>query len=543
VEIENRNSRRIHGPMELLPLDEEADRVLAQQGCRRDGVPEAGRQVRVRANANFSTGGTTRDVSAIVHPDNARAAERAARALGLTVAGVDLICPDISKSWREVGGGICELNTSIGLRPHTEGNTELDVAGAILDTVYPQGEDGRIATAMITGTKGKTTTTLMLSSILAAAGHTVGNATTEGVTIGGEQVLAGDCAESKGASIVMQDPTVTAAVLETARGGLLSGGMYLDRCDVAALLNVGREQVGIDGIETLDEMAALKKKVLDAACKAVLLNADDPRSAGMAQDCRARLRTILFSLNPGSPEIRAHIEAGGEAIALQSLEGRETIVHADANAVMPLIATAAFPASLGGIIRPNIANAMAACGLALGLGIEPRLIREGLARYEITVDSSKGRFNFIDGFPVRILFDRAADPPGLAAVVSVIEAMAPAGKRICALTAPGNRPDWHFEECAVAVAGHFDKYVCYEQDSYRRGKPPGEIAARLSRGLAAAGAEAGSILVVDSPSEAARLIAGAVDPDGFVVVFGWNVATSVEEYRAAFREAGKLPPA
>jgi len=541
VEIENRTPGRVRGQLEAISLDEEADRVLAQQGCKRDSIPEAGRQVRIRATANISTGGTSVDVSALVHPDNTRAAVRAAKALALTVAGVDFICPDISKSWREVGGGICEMNTSVGLRPHSIANPELDVAGAVIETVYPRGDDGRIPTAMITGTKGKTTTTLMLSSILSAAGHTVGSATTEGVTIGGEEVLAGDHAESHGASIVLRDPTVTAAVLETARGGLLKSGMYLDWCDVAALLNVGREQIGMDGIKTLDEMAALKKKVLDAARRAVVLNADDPRSASLARDCRARLRTILFSLNPGSPDIRAHIEGGGEAIAIRSLEGRETIVHADANAVTPLIGTAEFPASLGGIIRPNVANAMAASGLAIGLGIEPRLIREGLARYEITIASSKGRFNFLDGFPVRILFDRAADPPGLIAAVSVIEAMAPAGKRICVLTAPGNRPDWHFEECAAAVAGHFDKYVCYEHDSYRRGKPPGEIAARLSRGLAAAGAEAGSISLSASGSEAARVIASAADMDDFVVVFGWNVATSVEEYRAAFREVGKLP--
>lgn len=540
AEVENRNLRRIRGPLELLPLDEEADRVLAQQGCGRETVPEAGRRVRLRVNANISAGGSSIDLSAAVHPDNARAAVRAARALALTVAGVDFICPDISKSWREVGGGICEINSSIGLRPHTEANPDLDVAGAILDTVYPRGEDGRIPTAMITGTKGKTTTSLMLSSILATAGHTVGNATTEGVSIGGEQILAGDSAESHGASILLQDPTVTAAVLETARGGLLQGGMYLDRCDVAALLNVGREQIGMNGIETLDEMAALKAKVLDAARKAVLLNADDPRCASLAPSCRARVRTILFSMIPDSPEIEAHLAAGGEAIGLQPVAGRETIVHWHDREMTPLIGAAAFPASLGGIIRPNVANAMAASGLAIGLGLSPEPIRDGLARYEITVESSRGRFNFVEGFPVRILFDRAADSPALAAAVSVIEALAPAGRRFCVLTAPGNRPDSHFEECAAIVAGHFDKFLCYEHEQYRRGKPPGEIAARLSRGLAAAGVETGSILISASGNEAAKIIAAAADPGDFVVVFGWSVANSVERYRAAFREAGKL---
>lgn len=542
AEVENQNPRRILGPLELLPLDEEADRVLAQQGCTRATVPEAGRRVRLRVNANISTGGSSVDLSAAVHPDNARAAIRAARALALSVAGVDFICPDISRSWREVGGGICEINTSIGLRPHTEANPALDVAGAILDTVYPGSEDGRIPTAMVTGTKGKTTTTLMLSSILAVAGHCVGTATTDGVSIGGEQVLVADSAESHGASIVLQDPTVTAAVLETARGGLLQDGMYLDRCDVAALLNVGREQIGMNGIETLDQMAALKAKVLDAARKAVVLNADDPRCAGLAPSCRARLRTILFSMIPGSPAIAAHLAAGGEAIGLLPVTGRETIVHWHGTSVTPLIGAAEFPASLGGIIRPNLANAMAASGLALGLDLSPAQIRDGLTRYEITVESSKGRFNFVEGFPVRLLFDRAADPPALTAAMSVIEALAPAGRRFCVLTVPGNRPDSHFEECAAILAGHFDQFVCYENDKYRRGKPPGEIAARLSRGLAMAGAEAGAIAISASGNEAAKIIAAAAEPGDFVAVFGWNVTDSVEHYRAAFREARKLQP-
>ncbi|HWA43898.1 MAG TPA: Mur ligase family protein [Hypericibacter adhaerens] len=536
--IENRNPRRIFGPLELLPLDAEADRILAQQGQTRDSVPEPGRRVQLRANANISTGGTSLDVTERVHPDNLRAAIRAAKALGLMVAGVDFICPDIGRSWREVGGGICEINTSIGMHPHTEANPNLDVPGLVLETVYPPGDEGRIPTAMITGTKGKTTTTLMLSRILEAAGHAVGNATTEGVTIDGELVLAGDHAEAHGASIVMQDPTVTAAVLETARGGLLQDGMYLDRCDVAALLNVGREQIGMHGVETLDEMAALKSKVLDAARKAVVLGADDPRTAAMARDCRVRLRTILFSLEPDSPEVRAHLGSGGEAIVIRAVEGRETIVHVDAQgAAVPLIGAEDFPASRGGLIRPNVANAMAAAGLALGLGVAPHHIREGLARYEITVASSRGRTNFVEGLPVRILFDRATDPASLTAMMPVIEAAAPQGRRICVLTAPGNRPDSHFGECAAVVAGRFDRYVCCEHDNFRRGKPPGEIADRLARGLAAAGVPEGLVSTARSPAEAARIVAKIAAADDFVAVFGWNVVETVEAYRTAFREA------
>lgn len=400
VEIENRNPHRVNGPMKYLVLDEEADRVLAQQGLTCDSVPETGLRVFTRGTANIATGGSAINVTHLVHPDNARAAVRAAKALELTVAGVDLICPDISRSWRETGGGICEVNSHPGLQPHTLTNPDQDITGTILESVYPIGDDGRIPTAMVTGTMGQTTICFMLNSILTCGGHMVGMATSEGVTIGSEMVQPGDLAGPMGHAIVLRDPLVTAAVLETARGGLVKMGMYLDRCDVAVLTNVDREQIGMNGIETPDDIARLKRKVLDAARKAVVLNADYPRCLALAGEFAPRIRTILFSRKAESDAVREHLGRGGEAIYLASENDHEWIIAAKGAQATRLMKSGDLSSTADGMFWPQASNAMAATALALGLGISPEIIVEGLMRYGRDFPAAKGRLSVAEGVSV-----------------------------------------------------------------------------------------------------------------------------------------------
>lgn len=517
-----------------IPFDEETDRMLSHQGLTRDSVPKKGQYVRMRLIANTSNGGMAKDVTHLVHPDNARAAIKAAKAMELRVAGVDFIVGDIAKSWHDVGGGICEVNSIVGLRVHLLANADIDVVGPIIETIYPKRDNGRIPTAMITGTKGKSTTTRMLGRILACAGHTAGVVTTDGVVVGEEEIAKGDLAGSSGASIVLRDPTVSAVALETARGGLIKSGMYLDWCDVAALTNIGREQIGMDGIETVEEMAALKRKVLEAARKAVILNADDAHCAAMSEEFTKSIRTILFSLDAKSSVVRQHIRNGGEAIILAG----GSIELQNGAGSEPLLRVSELPSTMNGLIRANIANAMAAAGLAIGLGVVHEHIRDGLRRYDNSIENARGRFSFADGFPMKIMFDRAAQAPSCAAVMPVIDAIPVKGKRICAFTVAGNRPAWAFEETVAALIGHFDRYICFEFEEYRRGKKPGEIAAILSGELKKAGIEEARISVTQSNMEAARLVAGEAMEDDLVAVLGMG-ADSVEEYRAAFREAGK----
>ena len=538
AEIENRDPRRIsRQSMAPINLDEESDRILARQGYTRASIPDAGCVVRVKATANISTGGTAHDVIDIIHPDNALAAVRAARSIGVTIAGVDFISPDISKSFHEVGGGICEVNDAVGLRPHYLATPDFDVRGKLIEAFYPAVDDGRIPMAMITGTFGKTTTTLMLASILTSAGHTVGSVTTESLKIADRVIVDADLAGQDGASIVLRDPLVTAAVLETARGGLVKHGMYLDHCDVAALLNVQREQIDMDGIETVDDMAALKRKVLDAARKAVVLNADDPRCLALAPDFAGRVRTFLFSRNADSPALRDHMARGGDLVFLAADEdGRETIMVASGVASVALLRTADVPVTRGGLLWQHSSNAMAAAALAIGLGIDLDTIRIGLRRYGREVRSAACRLAFEDGFPVDIMFDFAASPPGFAAAITVTDAMPVSGKRICAATVPGNRPDWVFAEAAAALVGHFQRYIFFELNEYRRGRKPGEISTRLVDAMLAAGVDPASVSVVDGHTDVAALVAREAKPGDLAIVFGMDKPKVIEQYRAAFRE-------
>jgi cyanophycin synthetase len=545
VEIENRDPRRIsRQSMAPIDLDEESDRILARQGYTRASIPDAGCVVRVKATANISTGGTALDVMDIIHPDNALAAIRAARAIGVTIAGVDFISPDISKSFHDVGGGICEVNDAVGLRPHYLATPDLDVRGKLIEAFYPEGDDGRIPTAMITGTFGKTTTTLMVASILTSAGHTVGSVTTESLKIADHVIVDADLAGVDGASIVLRDPLVTAAVLETARGGLVKNGMYLDRCDVAALLNVQREQIDMDGIETVDDMAALKRKVLDAARKAVVLNADDPRCLALAPEFSGRLRTFLFSRHAGSAALRDHVARGGDAVFLAAdQDGRETIMVVSGTRETALLGTADVPVTRGGLLWQHSSNAMAAAALAIGLGIDPDTIRTGLRRYGKEVRPAACRLAFEAGFPVDIMFDFAASPPGFAAAITVTDTIPVSGKRICAVTVPGNRPDWVFAEAAAALAGHFQRYVFFELKDYRRGRKPGEISTRLADAMLATGVDTASVSVVDAHTDVATLVAREAKPGDLVIVFGMDKPKVIEQYRAAFRDVDAGSPA
>lgn len=500
---------------------------------RRHLILVAGNRIVAAAAEPAAPDAALTDVTDTIHPVNAEAAVRAAAAIGLKAAVVDFRSPDIARPWPQAGGGIYGIGGATDLSRHWFDGSMRDVAGPILETVFAPGDDGRIPTAMITGTKGKTTTTLMLSSILTAAGHKVGAATSDGVFIGGTMVGFGDAAAAMGAETVIRDGTVTAAALETARGGLILRGIYLDRCDVAALLNVGREQTEIDGIETPDDMLRLKRKVLDSATKAVVLNADDARCAAVAGDF-PDLRKIFFSIAPEPPPIPETTREGATVLSLKTVKNREFVFVADSKDEAALIAVDELPSTMGGIIRCNIANAMAAAGLALGLGLSREAIVGGLRVYDNSLERTYGRFSFLEGAPVPTLFDRPTGTLAVAASVEAIDKMNVAGRRICALTAAGNRPDWHFTEMAETVAGHFNFFICFERPDFLRGRAPGEISRLIREALIAAGVPPESVATAATNREAAERIAGMAQAEDLVTVFYSDITTSPAEFREAY---------
>src|SRR5215831_14416633 len=293
IEITNQDPRRGIGHEKVLTrleLDAQAERCLADRGYTRDSVPERDEIVPLRLTGNLSTGGTATDVTDIVHPDNAEMAMRTIRAIGLDVGGVDFISPDITRSYREAGGAICEVNAAPGFRMHvapSEG-TPRDVAGPVMEMLFPPGTPTRIPIASITGTNGKTTTARMVAHVLKLAGHTVGLTTTDGVYINGQLSVKGDMTGPISARMVLRDPSVDVAVLETARGGILRRGLGYRKCSVGAVLNIQSDHLGLKGVETLDQLAEVKRVVIEVAQDTAVLNADDARCLRMADHTEAK---------------------------------------------------------------------------------------------------------------------------------------------------------------------------------------------------------------------------------------------------------------
>jgi cyanophycin synthetase len=370
VDLANRDPRRGEGKaaLVLLTLNEEAQDLLAEQGLTADDVPAVDRMVRLRRIGNLSTGGLPESVTDIVHPDNRMVAVRAARVLGLDIAGIDFLCTDISRSWREVGGGICEVNAQPGFRPHWFGEPERDVNGRILEMLL-QGQ-GRIPLAAITGTNDKTMVCQMLHRILLAAGLNAGLSTSQGVWIGQDQISHDSLAGWPGGRILLSDSSVQAAVIEMPLKGLLTQGFPFDVCDVATVINVQVDDVGRDGVQTLEQLAQIKASVLQRAHKAIVVNVDDPLCVSVSQRSRARRQIHVSAQTPLPPVLQAHVAQGGTAVVLDpegplggrlqvlTTAGRETVID----------------------MQPeNVLSALLAIGLALGLGQPLGVIRTGLA--------------------------------------------------------------------------------------------------------------------------------------------------------------------
>src|SRR6185369_3502811 len=294
-----------------LELDQQALRLLEDAGHTEATVLPAGEIFSLRSTGNLSTGGTAIDKTDVLHHDNRVMAERAVKAIGLDVGGVDYISPDIARSYQEVGGAIVEINAAPGFRMHvapTEGKPR-DAAGPVIDMLFPKGTPYRIPIAAITGTNGKTTTTRMVGHILKLSGFTVGMATSDGVYIDGVLTVKGDMTGPWASHLVLRDPSVDAAVLETARGGIVRSGLGWRKCKVGAVLNVASDHLGMGGIHDLDELAEVKRVVVEVAQEFCVLNADDERVAAMAAHSPGE--PIWVTMSHTNERVRQHIRNRG----------------------------------------------------------------------------------------------------------------------------------------------------------------------------------------------------------------------------------------
>ena len=527
VEIVNQDPRRGVGHEKVLTrleLDDQALRLIADAGLTPESVPAAGEVFYLRSTGNLSTGGTSIDKTDVIHYDNRIMAERGVRALGLDVGGVDFIAPDISRSYKEAGGAIVEINAAPGFRMHTaptEG-TPRDVAGPVIDMLFPSGTPYRIPIAAITGTNGKTTTTRMVGHILKLSGHTVGMATSDGVYIDGVLTVKGDMTGPWASHLVLRDPTVDAAVLETARGGIVRTGLGWRKCSVGAVLNVASDHLGMGGIDSLDDLARVKQVIVEVARDHCVLNADDPRVVRMARHSPGR--PIYVTMDPRNERVAAHVRhERGAAVSLEEgLTGRVIVLYQNGEQV-PLLPARQVPATVEGVAVHNIQNAMFAAAIAHGLGIGVENIRQGLRTFTADFFQTPGRLNFYNEHPFRVLLDYAHNAHGMQAMTRLIRGLAVHGRRIGVIAAPGDRRDEDIAGLAAAAAPAFDLVLIREDDN-RRGRPPGEVGELLRHGLVAAGFPADCIAPEIYPEEQAVAKALAIARAGdLLVIFGDNL--------------------
>ncbi|HEU5014791.1 MAG TPA: cyanophycin synthetase [Roseiflexaceae bacterium] len=537
IEQVNSDPRRGFGHEKVLTrikISHQSERLLWQAGYTLDTVLPAGETFYLASTANLSTGGTAIDRTTDIHYETREIARRAAMVIGLDIAGIDIITPDISQPLREVGGGIVEVNAGPGFRMHlqpSEGQPR-NVARHVINMLFPPGAQSRIPILAVTGTNGKTTVARMVAHILKMSGLRVGLTTTDGIYIDGQLYMRGDMTGPWSARMVLKDPTVDAAVLETARGGILREGLGFDRCDVGAVLNISNDHLGLRGVETLQQLAEVKSLIVEVVRDngTSVLNADDPLVVNMAE--RAEGRIVYWSMHGGenaSELVRNHIAEGGCAVVLQPGVRGEMIAIYDDEQYIPLLWTHLIPATLEGKARHNVANALAATAMAYAHGISVENIKQGLRTFAASFFQAPGRLNVFDEHPFRVIVDYGHNPAALSAMRDLVQRLRPQHKRVIGVVAaPGDRRDADIREIGQIAAGIADLLVLREDDD-RRGRAVGSIAAMLREAALETGFPEQQIVTIVDELESVRYALSQAELNDLVLIFADNITAVWKE--------------
>jgi cyanophycin synthetase len=519
VEEANRDPRRSEGhatALSKLKLDDPvAVAVLAEQGLTPESVPDAGRVVLIRRNANLSTGGTAEDVTDAVHPEIAARAVEAARVVGLDIAGIDLLAQDVSRPLAEQSAAVVEVNAGPGLRMHLEpsSGTPRPVAEAIIDLVFPPGAgDGRIPIVAVTGVNGKTTTTRLIAHLLRKRGLHVAWTCTDGLYLDDRRLDAADCSGPRSAQAALLNPAAEAAVLETARGGILRNGLGFDACDVAVVTNIGEgDHLGLADVHTPEELARVKSVIVRNVrpSGAAVLNAADPLVAAMAEGCPGRV--CFFARDPDGPVLAAHRARGGAAAFIR----RGVLTVAEDGAETPILPLSEVPLTLGGRVAFQVENALAATAAAWLAGCPVPALRAGLASFAADTRLAPGRFNVLRGRGATVVLDYGHNVDSLRAVGASLDAF-PHRRRLAMFTVAGDRRDRDVIDQGALLADLFDVVVIYE-DACVRGRAPGEIVRLMREGISR-GRRLAELLEAPGEFAAVDLVLDRLQPGDLVLI-------------------------
>jgi cyanophycin synthetase len=574
VERTNQDPRRGIGHEKVLTrikLDAAAGELVRAQGYELDDVPPTGTWVKLALTGNMSTGGTSIDRTMEAHPDNVEIAETAAQIVGLDVAGIDFICPDIATPVRETGGAIVEVNAAPGFRMHThptEGEPQY-VARPVIDSLFPPGSSARIPIVAVTGTNGKTTTVRMIAHIMKLMGRRVGMTSTDGIVIDGRLIKKGDMSGPKSAQMVLQNPRVDTAIFEVARGGILREGLGYDRNDVAVVTNVTGDHLGLGGITSLGQLANVKAVVVEAVPRSgtAVLNADDPFVARMARHCAGRV--VYFSMSTtrgedGYDRIDGHTGRGGAAFSLQDTPEGELVVLKLGSRTMPVLYTHLIPATFAGRARMNVANALAAAAAAWAAGAHLHDIRQGLRTFTTSFFQAPGRLNLLELGGVRVVIDYCHNVDGMRQLADFVNRMTSetevargvrgrageaatrgqrTGRAVGVIGIPGDRRNEDQRDYGALAATAFDEIIVRE-DRHLRGREPGVSASHVIDGVKAAKADGTGRTervekILDEMSAIRAALRRAVPGD--LVVLCVDDAVGVYREAMASRAPGQAP--
>lgn len=541
IETTNQDPRRGYGHENVLTeiaVDRDTTDLLDKLNYTLETVPKDGETVFLKSTANLSTGGTSVDVTDMMHPDNIFLCERIARIIGLDICGIDIMAENLTQPLKETGGCILEVNAAPGFRMHLAPAEGLprNVAAPVIDMLYPPGKHSRIPIFAVTGTNGKTTTTRLLAHIVKNNGFKVGFTTSDGVYVQNHMMEKGDTTGPLSAEYILKDPTVEFAVLETARGGILRSGLGFSRCDIGIITNINEDHLGIADIHTLDDLARVKATVVESVKKSgwAVLNAEDEHCVKISKklDCNV----AFFSMDEDNELIRQYAKEGRTVCVYENgyitiKKGEWKIRVQKANHV---------PLTMGGKAKFMIANVLAATLASYLWGFKTEDISLSLQTFIPSVAQTPGRMNIFEFKRFKVMIDFAHNPAGYRGIeeyLSNIEAT----RKIGIIAGVGDRRDEDITECA-RIAGRMFDHIIIRQEKHLRGRTAENINALLLAGIADSGRNV-THEIITKEVDALRHALDSAEDGSFITALSdvvTNAIQIVQDYLDKENEDGKI---